>query len=522
MKTLESILKPEERAVFALRSAFEKSGYAPFKMSRFEEYDLYGRNKDFLVSDSVITFTDTDGKLMALKPDVTLSIIKNAKIDRDGKFKAYYNENVFRVSPRTHRFSEFMQVGLECIGALEKEDKAEVVSLALESLSLLGANFALSISHMGLISSALERAKLSPDGKEAAMAALKAKSVHEIERLAAGSDGDFSLLLALAEAGGSIGNAAERLKALDLDDGAKSAVNELESLFAALSGSPYEERLKIDFSAAGDMNYYNGIVLTGHLEGVPDAVLSGGSYDNLLHRMGKNGKAIGFAVYLDALESASEVADSPDADNERRFINIALPKGRLGEKVYSMFAAAGYECPSINDPGRKLIFENAEKGVRYFWVKPSDVAIYVERGAADVGVAGKDILLEYEPDVFELADLATGKCRMCVAGPKDFADDASKTLKVATKFANIARSYYSSLGREIDIIKLNGSIEIAPILGLSDVIVDIVETGSTLRENDLEVKSEILPISARFIANKTSFAFKGDLIGKMAQKLNRQ
>ena len=203
-------------------------------------------------------------------------------------------------------------------------------------------------------------------------------------------------------------------------------------------------------------------------------------------------------------------------------LNVALPKGRLGDKVYAMFEAAGYECPSIKENNRKLIFENEERGVRYFWVKPSDVAIYVERGAADIGVAGKDILLEYAPDVYELLDLNLGKCRMAVAAPNEFHDDGQKTLKVATKFTNIAANYYASLGREIDIIKLNGSIEIAPILKLSDVIVDIVETGTTLKENNLEVKSEIVPISARLIANKSSFKFKGDDIEKIVESIKKQ
>ena len=203
-------------------------------------------------------------------------------------------------------------------------------------------------------------------------------------------------------------------------------------------------------------------------------------------------------------------------------INVALPKGRLGEKVYAMFEAAGYECPSIKENSRKLIFENPERGVRYFWVKPSDVSIYVERGAADIGVAGKDILLEYAPDVYELLDLNLGKCRMAVAAKKDFHDDNQRTLKVATKFANIAGSYYASICRDIDIIKLNGSIEIAPILGLSDVIVDIVETGTTLKENDLEVIETIVPISARLIVNKASFKFKTQEIEKIAQSIRAQ
>ena len=203
-------------------------------------------------------------------------------------------------------------------------------------------------------------------------------------------------------------------------------------------------------------------------------------------------------------------------------INVALPKGRLGEKVYDFFERAGYPCPSIKEPNRKLIFENEEAGVRYFWVKPSDVAIYVERGAADIGVAGKDILLEYEPEIYELLDLNIGKCRMAVAAPKGFRDNTARPLKVATKFANIANDYYSAQGRDIDIIHLNGSIELAPILGLSDVIVDIVETGKTLVENGLEVYSEIVPISARLIANKASHKFKGEVIDKIVASLGEQ
>ena len=201
-------------------------------------------------------------------------------------------------------------------------------------------------------------------------------------------------------------------------------------------------------------------------------------------------------------------------------LNIALPKGRLGEKVYAMFEKAGFECPSIHEPNRKLIFENEEVGVRYFWVKPSDVAIYVERGAADIGVAGKDILLEYRPKVYELMDLDVGKCRMAVAAPKGFRDDTTRTLRVATKFSRIARDHYASQGRDIDIIHLNGSIEIAPILGLSDVIVDIVETGTTLKENDLEVIETIVPISARLIANTSSFKFKNEAIEKLLSQMH--
>ena len=197
------------------------------------------------------------------------------------------------------------------------------------------------------------------------------------------------------------------------------------------------------------------------------------------------------------------------------FLNIALPKGRLGEAAYRALAEAGFPCPEMERENRKLIFENGAAGVRYFLVKPSDVAVYVEHGAADAGIVGKDILLEEEPDVYELADLRMGKCRICVAGPRAFRDDPSRPLRVATKFPRIARSHYSAKGRATELIRLHGSIELAPLAGLSDVIVDIVETGVTLRENGLAVLETIVPVSARFIANKASMKFSPERIEAM-------
>ena len=200
-------------------------------------------------------------------------------------------------------------------------------------------------------------------------------------------------------------------------------------------------------------------------------------------------------------------------------LNIALPKGRLGEKAYSLLEKIGYKCEEFDSGKRKLVFTDKKNGVSYFWVKPSDVAIYVERGVADVGVVGKDILLEQEPDVYELEDLKMGGCRMAVAAKKDFEDDTDKVLRVATKFVNVARGYYEGRGRQIDVIKLNGSIELAPILGLSDVIVDIVETGTTLKENNLEVKDEIFPVSARLIAGKATYRFKNEEIERLLMQI---
>ena len=203
-------------------------------------------------------------------------------------------------------------------------------------------------------------------------------------------------------------------------------------------------------------------------------------------------------------------------------INIAFPKGRLGDKVYKLFASSGIEFPGILDNNRKLIFENHDLDLRCFWVKPFDVPVYVERGAADIGVAGKDILLEKMPEVYELMDLKAGFCRMAVAAKKDFNDDPEKILRVATEFPNIAQNYYSGLGREIDIITLRGSLELAPVLGLSDVIVDIVETGTTLRENDLSVLKFIADLSARLIANKSAYKFKSEKINEIIRRLQAE
>ena len=203
-------------------------------------------------------------------------------------------------------------------------------------------------------------------------------------------------------------------------------------------------------------------------------------------------------------------------------ISVALPKGRLGNKVFDIFAKIGYDCDEMHSDSRQLVFTSEENGISYFLVKPSDVSIYVEHGAADIGIVGKDILLEYEPDVYELLDLGIGKCRMCVAGMNNFCDNTDVALRVATKFVNIAKTYYKSINRDIEIIKLNGSIELAPLLDLSDVIVDIVETGTTLKENNLDVLTEILPISARLIANKASYKFKTEEINKIVTKFSEE
>ena len=504
-----SDLSRSEQAVFSLRSLYRQYGYTAYKMSRFEEYDLYLRNKDFLQSQQIITFADQNGRLLAMKPDVTLSIIKNATAEAGVVQKLYYNENVYRVDKGTHAYKEIMQSGVECVGDLKESDIAEAVLLAVKSLALLGESFVLDISHMGILRWILEEAGLRDAEREEALRYIQQKNLHQLAQLLAGSDCEEAAVQRICAIAGCSGAAAKVLPQLNC-----AAARELETICKVLEEAGFADKVRIDMSVGSDMKYYSGVVLRGYIEGLADNILSGGQYDKLLRKMGKSGSAIGFALNVQLLEQPQSGATD--------MLNIALPKGRLGEKVYGILKEAGFGCPALEEGGRKLIFENAEKGVRYFWVKPSDVSIYVERGAADLGIVGKDILLEYKPDVYELLDLGLGKCRMAVAGKKDFQDSPGATLRVATKFPNIAVDYYSSKCRDIDIIHLNGSIELAPILGLSDVIVDIVETGTTLKENDLEVKQTIVPISARLIANTAAWQFKNERIRTLCQGLEEK
>ncbi len=516
MKFDQSILRNDEKAVFALRSLYLQYGYRQFKMSKFEEYDLYSKNKDFLVSDGVISFTDTDGKLLALKPDVTLSIINNAKEVPGQVDKLFYNENVYRISGDSHSYKEIMQTGIECIGAVAEADRMEVSLLAAKSLALISNSFKLCIAHTGLVQALLEQYDVEESVRSQVFTAINEKHARLLESVCTPEQYEALKVLLVTYAHQEVMIGALSWVATSPD--AYAAMVELQDVVENLQ-EDFTGKIVIDFSVVSDNGYYSGIVFKGFVGGIADRVLSGGQYDKLMEKMGKKAAAIGFAVYLDTLERYEEQSVQPD---EKPVINVALPKGRLGEKVYAMFEAAGFECPAIKENNRKLIFDNAQIGIRFFWVKPSDVSIYVERGAADIGVAGKDILLEYTPDVYELLDLNMGKCRMAVAAKKDFQDDPSKTLRVATKFSNIAKTYYKEKCRDIDIIHLNGSIELAPILGLSDVIVDIVETGKTLLENNLEPFETIVPISARLISNKASYNFKTARIEEIKRELEKQ
>ena len=291
----------EEQAVFALRELYESYGYAPYKMSKFEEYDLYVRNKDFLISEGVITFTDPDGKLMALKPDVTLSIIKNSKHRPGCVRKVYYNENVYRVSEDAHCFKEILQTGLECMGDIDEVTLYEVLRLAAASLRSVAPRAVLDIAHRGVIEDVLAPAAPTEEAEAAIYRCIREKNTHELKNVCAAYAIPDAIADTLVQVVSIYGAPAEALPRLSALLGESAALAQLTRLTAAFAGSEYADMLRVDFSVVAAGRYYNGIVFKGFVYGSPDSVLSGGQYDQLMRQMGRGGGAVGFAVYLDRL-----------------------------------------------------------------------------------------------------------------------------------------------------------------------------------------------------------------------------
>jgi len=313
----KTLLKSEEAAVYTLRSLYKKYGYLPYKMGKFEEYELYVTNKDFLVSDRVITFNDTNGKLMALKPDVTLSIIKNAEDAKGEKTKVYYNENVYRVSESTHQFKEIMQAGLECVGDIDFYDVYEAVYLAAKILELINPDFILDISHLDILTSVLDEISGDESFRAEIVKCIKEKNKHDIERICQSYGIDplaTDKLCSFAGIYGKLGNTIPVLEAICTNERSKKALSEIKELYSLLCGSGYEDRIYFDFSIVNDMNYYNGIVFKGFLNGIFTGILAGGRYDKLMHRMGRRSGAVGFALYLDLLEQMPSDCSEYDVD----------------------------------------------------------------------------------------------------------------------------------------------------------------------------------------------------------------
>ena len=501
-------LRIDEAAALKIRLLFEEAGYSLYRMGSFETYDLYMQNKKFLSGDDIITFTGIDGRLMALKPDVTLSIVKNTK-DNESR-KVYYNESVFRTDSRTRQYREINQIGLENIGTSTRKGEVEILSLAAKSLALIGEGV-IDVSHMGFIEAVMEQFQNDEIYNEAYIA-LRNKSSHLMKAVSSKAglnDKATELMARLVELSGSYEEVLETAyELIEYIPKAKKALDELNDLWNTIKSEELKSVLRIDFSILNDVDYYNGLIFQGFLKGISQPMVSGGRYDNLMARFNKSGGAIGFALYLDELEH--EYFNQAKQEEITRWLKIALPKGRMGEDVLMLFEKAQLCKPGLLEQigsSRKLVFEDNESMIRFFMVKPSDVDSYVKYGTADIGIVGRDTLLENNLDVMELTDLRIGRCRLIVAGRKGFVPDPIRPLRVATKYPQITAKHFANKSQQVEIIELKGSVELAPLTGLSDVIVDIVETGTTLKENNLEVLEEICESSARLVANRASFRF---------------
>lgn len=297
----DAVLKNDEKAIFSLRMLYKKYGYSQYRMSKFEEYDLYVRNKDFLISDNIITFTDTDGKLMALKPDVTLSIIKNTTDEQTNLKKLYYDENVYRVSKGTNSFREIMQAGLECIGNVDDSAIYEVLMLACESLGTISCEYVLEISHLGIVSAIIEEMDVDAKTEKALLKCISEKNTHEIVKICEEQKVSPDKLIKIVSVYGEPVKVIPVLKDIESEK-IRGEVSQLISICSALSDNGYGKNINIDFSVINDMNYYNGFVFKGFVNGIASGILSGGQYDKLMSKMGRSSGAVGFALYLDLLD----------------------------------------------------------------------------------------------------------------------------------------------------------------------------------------------------------------------------
>ena len=352
-----SMLTAEERIINELRGMYSKRGFVPFKMSKFEEYDLYVKNKDFLMGGSIISFTDTDGSLLALKPDVTLSIIKNAEVQAGVKEKVYYNEHVYRPSGSTHKFKEIMQMGLECIGDVDGYDVCETIALAAQSLAVIDGDFVLDLSHMGLVGALLDEAGINGDGRRELMGYVSEKNAHQAQALlkTLGVRDELSdRILRLLSLRAPLALAAESLSQLVTTEDGRAAVEEISMIARLLTDGDFADKIFFDASVMSDMNYYNGIVFRGFISGISEGVLSGGRYDSMMKKMGKDSSALGFAIYLDLLEGLEDVRDEFDVDVLLVY-DEKIDTGRVFSRVNEL-VRAGYSVSAQ---------KSVPEGVRY-------------------------------------------------------------------------------------------------------------------------------------------------------------
>lgn len=507
-----------ENVTRAVQDLFAHHGYEPIETPTLEIMDVLrqGALASGRMPASPFKLFDARGDLLALRPDVTLQVARMCAtrfVGVEGPLRLRYTQRIFRETETDMQASarELTQIGIECIGERGVEADGEVLGLFVEAMAAAGVGpFTVALASVSVLRALLDASGASDAWKSAVLDAFHASDFVELDRLVdedSAADGcDAAVAAAIRRLPRIRGGEDAIAEAIALAEplGCATGLEELEKLYASLSEIDGDARIIVDFSVMSSFDYYTGLVFEAYAEGLGAPLGSGGRYDHMLGIYGDERPAAGFAFYL---EQVLKAADRPALDVARwdRPLRIAVPKGSLNPDAVECLQAAGLDVADLEHPGRQLIIR--EKDVEFIIVRPSDAPVFVALGAADCGICGKDSLLEAAADVVELVDLRFGACRFIVAEPKDAALTAREryrqagSLRIATKYPSIAAEHFSRRGMQTEIVKLHGNIELAPLTGMADCIVDITATGTTLRENDLVIIDEVLASTARFFAN---------------------
>ena len=507
-------------------------GYQGIETPTFEFFDVFSREVGTVSSRELYKFFDKEGNTLVLRPDMTPSIARAVSkyFHDETPIRLCYMGNTFiNYDKYQGRLKETTQMGAELMGDGSVASDVELLSVLIEALQEAGLReFQVSVGQVEFFKVLLREAGIGNAAEESLRRLISDKNRFGAEELLASYDISEKLRATFLEMATLTGGEEALQKARSLTDNAEAleALERLQEIYEGLKKKGYEKYVTFDLSMLSKYNYYTGIIFHAYSYGYGEPIAKGGRYDNLLSHFGRELPAVGFAIVVDQLQRAlrNDAEKKVNAtDDGKRYLTFALTKGRLAKKTLELLEKVGITCEEMKDPdSRKLIFVNEELGLKFFLAKGPDVPTYVEYGAADIGVVGKDTLVEEGRKMYEVLDLGFGKCRMCVCGPESAREKLAhqEQIRVATKYPDIAKDYfYNQKHQTVEIIKLNGSIELAPIVGLSDVIVDIVETGSTLRENGLGVLEEVMPLSARMVVNQVSMKMESERITKLIQDL---
>ena len=507
-------------------------GYQGIETPTFEFFDVFSREVGTVPSRELYKFFDKEGNTLVLRPDMTPSIARAVSkyFHDETPIRLCYMGNTFiNYDKYQGRLKETTQMGAELMGDGSVQSDVELLSVLIEALQEAGLReFQVSVGQVEFFKALLREAGIGNVAEESLRRLISDKNRFGAEELLSSYEIPEKLRNTFLEMATLTGGEEALQKARSLTDNAEAleALARLQEIYGGLKKKGYEKYVTFDLSMLSKYNYYTGIIFHAYSYGYGEPIAKGGRYDNLLSHFGRELPAVGFAIVVDQLQRAlrNDAGKKVDATgNSKRYLTFALTKGRLAKKTLELLEKVGITCQEMKDPNsRKLIFVNEELGLKFFLAKGPDVPTYVEYGAADIGVVGKDTLVEEGRKMYEVLDLGFGKCRMCVCGPESAREKLAhqEQIRVATKYPDIAKDYfYNQKHQTVEIIKLNGSIELAPIVGLSDVIVDIVETGSTLRENGLGVLEEVMPLSARMVVNQVSMKMESERITKLIQDL---